>query len=72
MTYYSLKPRDRIFVKGYGFLSFPKSMNRNIGKKAKNIKTKNKNFCFRKCESKKNLHPGDRQFCILISFLNIF
>ena len=23
---YSIKPRDRIYVKGYGFLSFPKTM----------------------------------------------
>ena len=46
MTYYSLKPRDRIFVKGYGFLSFPKSMNRNIGKKAKNKKNKKQKLLF--------------------------
>ena len=26
MTRYSVQPRDRIFVKGYGFLSFAKSM----------------------------------------------
>ena len=29
---YSVQPRDRIFVKGYGFLSFAKSMGKNIGK----------------------------------------
>ena len=28
---YSVQPRDRIFVKGYGYLSFPKNMDRNIG-----------------------------------------
>ena len=27
------QPRDQIFVKGYGFLSFAKNMGRNIGKK---------------------------------------
>ena len=32
MTRYSVQPRDRIFVKGYGFLSFSKNMGRNIGK----------------------------------------
>ena len=32
MTCYSVQPRDRIFVKGYGFLSFTKNMSRNIGK----------------------------------------
>ena len=28
---YSVQPRDRIFVKGYGFLSFAKNMGENIG-----------------------------------------
>ena len=32
MIPYLVKPRDRIFVKGYGFLSFAKNMDRNIGK----------------------------------------
>ena len=27
---YSVQPRDRIFVKGYGFLSFAKNMGKNI------------------------------------------
>ena len=31
MTRYSVQPRDRIFVKGYGFLSFAKNIGRNIG-----------------------------------------
>ena len=29
---YSLHPRDQIFVKVYGFLSFAKSIDKNIGK----------------------------------------
>ena len=32
MTRYSIKPRDRIFVKGYGFLSFAKNIGKNISK----------------------------------------
>ena len=32
MMQYSLKPRDQIFVKGYGFLSFVKNMSKNIDK----------------------------------------
>ena len=32
MTRYSVQPGDRIFVKGYGFLSFAKNMGKNIGK----------------------------------------
>ena len=39
MIRYSVQPRDQIFVKGYGFLSFTKNMGKNIGK---NI---SKNLC---------------------------
>ena len=30
--HYSIQPRDKIFIKGYGFLSFAKNMGTNIGK----------------------------------------
>ena len=30
---YSLEPRNRIYVKGYGFMSFPRSMSNKYGKK---------------------------------------
>ena len=33
MMCYSDQLRDQIFVKGYGFLSFPKNLDKNIGKK---------------------------------------
>ena len=29
---YSAQPRDRIFIKGYGFLSFAKNIGKNMGK----------------------------------------
>ena len=29
---YSVKPRDRVYVKGYGFMSFARSMNNKYGK----------------------------------------
>ena len=32
MSRYSVQPRDGIFVKGYGFLSFAKNMDENISK----------------------------------------
>ena len=32
MIGYLVEPRDRIFVKGYGFLSFAKNMDKNNGK----------------------------------------
>ena len=42
MTRYSVQPRDRIFVKGYGFLSFADNMGKNIGKNiSKNLSGKN-------------------------------
>ena len=30
---YSIEPRDRVYVKGYGFMSFAKSMSNKYGKK---------------------------------------
>ena len=30
---YSIKPKDRIFVKGYGFLSFAKKMGESLSNK---------------------------------------
>ena len=32
MMRYSIQPRDRVFIKGYGFLSFAKNMGKNVGK----------------------------------------
>ena len=32
MMWYSIQPRDRIFVKGFGYPPFAKNMGRNIGK----------------------------------------
>ena len=32
MTIYSVQPRDRIFVKSHGFLSFAKNLGKDIGK----------------------------------------
>ena len=41
MKRYSVQPRDRIVVKGYGFLSSAKNMGRNIGRNIiKNISSK--------------------------------
>ena len=41
MTRYSVQPRNRIFVKGYWFLSFTKNISKNIGKNiGKNISKK--------------------------------
>ena len=41
MTRYSVEPRDRIFVKGYGFFSFAKIMGKYIGKNiCKNLSDK--------------------------------
>ena len=41
MTRYAVQPRDGIFVKGYGFLSFAKNMGKNISKNiSKNLSSK--------------------------------
>ena len=41
MMRYSVQPRDQIFLKSYGFLSFAKNMGKNIGKnRSKNLISK--------------------------------
>ena len=41
MMPYSVQPRNKIFVKGYGFLSFSKTMGKSIGKNiSKNLSNK--------------------------------
>ena len=37
---YSIEPKDRIYVKGYGFLFFAKNMGRHAIKFAKNLSSK--------------------------------
>ena len=37
---YSIEPRDRIYVKDYGFLSFPKNMGRHANKIAESLSNK--------------------------------
>ena len=32
MIYYSVQPKDRIFVKSCGFFTFARNMRKNIGK----------------------------------------
>ena len=57
---YSIEPRDRIYVKGYGFLSFAKNMGKNVSNKycqkfldkAKNIYNKYNKNCFKKSNLK--------------------
>ena len=37
---YSIEPRDRIYIKGYGFLSFAKNMGRHGNKVTKSLSNK--------------------------------
>ena len=37
---YTIEPRDRIYMKGYGFLSFAKNVGRHTNKVAKNLSNK--------------------------------
>ena len=39
---YSIEPRDRVYVKGYGFISFARSMKNKYGKKTYSLK-----MCYR-------------------------
>ena len=41
MIGYSVQPRDQIFLKSYGFLSFAKNVGKNIGKNRSKNKNKN-------------------------------
>ena len=40
MTSCLTEPRDQVFVKGYGFLSFAKNMSKNIGKNVSKNKSR--------------------------------
>ena len=52
MTRYLVQPRDRIFVKYYGFLSFARNMGRDTGKNiCKNFSSKYSQQC--KCSHSK-------------------
>ena len=49
---YSVQPRDQVFVKGYGFLSFAKNTGKNIGKNlSRNLSSK---------YSQKHLHHAEQ------------
>ena len=37
---YSVEPRDKIYVKGYGYLSFAKNIGKNVTKVAKSMSNK--------------------------------
>ena len=41
---YSIEPRVRIYVKGYGFLSFAKNIGKNLSNEAKNFLIQLKNL----------------------------
>ena len=47
---YSIEPRDRIYVKEYGFLSFPKNMGTFATKIAKNLSNKYSQKLFDRCK----------------------
>ena len=57
---YSIEPQDRIYVKGYGFLSFVKNTNKSLSNKygqrlldrAKKSTTDAIKICFKKSNSK--------------------
>ena len=64
---YSIQPRDRIFVNGYGFLFFPKKMDKNIsenlsdkyGQKLLDHAKQSAENLFKKSHSKNSRTTGD-------------
>ena len=57
MNRYSVKYRDQIFVKGYGFLSFAKNMGKNIVKNiSKNMSGKYKQKLFDHVKKSAKMH----------------
>ena len=63
---YSIEPRDRIYVKGYGFLSFAKNMGKNLsnkyGQKLLDSAKKIYNGCNKNCFKKSNSKSGRRNW----------
>ena len=47
---YSIEPRNRIYVKGYGFLSFAKNMGTHATKVTKNLSNKYDQKCLDSAE----------------------
>ena len=53
---YTIEPRDRTFVKGYGFLSFAENIGAHLAKVAKNVSNKyiqkllNAKRCYNRCK----------------------
>ena len=56
MTRYSVQHRDRVFVKGYGFLSFAKNVVKNIGKNI--IKNLSGKCCQKRLDHAKKFTAG--------------
>ena len=51
---YSIEPRGRIYVRGYGFLSFAKNMGKNLGNKySQKLLDTAKHYPVQKKQSKK-------------------
>ena len=47
---YSIEPRDRIYVKGYGFMSFARSMSNKYGQKLVDTAKKSSAICYANCK----------------------
>ena len=57
MTQYSVQPRDQIFVKGYGFLSFARNIGKNIDKNiSRNLSSKYSQKLFDHAKQSAQMH----------------
>ena len=64
---YSIEPMDRIYVKGYGFLYFAKSISKNLSNKysQKPLDTAKKSSkCINNCSKKSNSKKQQKQLVI--------
>ena len=52
MTHYSIEPRTRKYVKGYGFLSFGRNLSNKCIKQLMDNAIKKRTLCFKRCYKK--------------------
>ena len=52
MTHYSIEPRTRKYIKGYGFLSFGRNLSNKYIKQLMDNAIKKRTLCFKKCYKK--------------------
>ena len=60
---YSIEPRNRIYVKGYGFMSFARSMSNKYGKKLVDAAKKSATHARKLSNTKKQYKKSNTKNC---------